>query len=460
MSILMVFEAASLGLSLKIPKCSFFPRHAMKALGTIVDLRSFRFSVASRRVDKLQAAIARLQSAVRYDRCAVPAKLVASVIGLIWSVAPCCQRAASIMVRSMTAVLTAGIRCEMDAADLSLVKILNRFWSGTVQWSADASRQLEFWSKVDFSRVSAPISADVLGLAIEQAFWYPAEFAHDAVSVLCQDASATASGGGIVNRVNGAWLPDAKLFLAEFTLAEAAMSSTLRELLGILWCIQATAHSTKAKLIFLCDNWQSCRAILRGSRVHAIQMVAEEIFFWCLQHGKLCWPIWVPRDHWLIQEADRRSRLFIPHDLRSPLQVIACADRLAVSLWGRGLSFDQAASHRSAVWVRGSRLPFNAMCFQPEAAGVDMFSCRQSWPSNINYVYPPVPIIGRLVTFLPSTQSRAVVVMKEPLPHAWWSYAILPNACGLLAQRRLDGFAIFAFDFTSAALPPYRPSRP
>ena len=61
LAILMVYEAASLGLSLKIPKCSFFPRHAIKAFGTIVDLSAFRFSVTKSRAEKIAAAIAKLQ---------------------------------------------------------------------------------------------------------------------------------------------------------------------------------------------------------------------------------------------------------------------------------------------------------------------------------------------------------------------------------------------------------------
>ena len=53
-AISMVFEATALGLSLKFSKCSFFPRHAMKVLGTIVDLKSFHFSVTSSRAQSAQ----------------------------------------------------------------------------------------------------------------------------------------------------------------------------------------------------------------------------------------------------------------------------------------------------------------------------------------------------------------------------------------------------------------------
>ena len=110
----MVFEAASLGLSLKIVKCSFFPRHAMKALGTIVDLTPVKFSVAISRAEKICVARSRLRAEVDNNPAAVPAKSVASFIGLIWSIASCCHRAASVMVRCITATLSDGLRHCID----------------------------------------------------------------------------------------------------------------------------------------------------------------------------------------------------------------------------------------------------------------------------------------------------------------------------------------------------------
>ena len=100
-----------------------------------MNLSSFRFSVTRSRAAKLRAAISELRQAVDADSSAVPAKLVASVIGLIWSIASCCHRAASIMVRAITATLSDGLRADMDALHLPLAWIVNRFWSGCVKWS-------------------------------------------------------------------------------------------------------------------------------------------------------------------------------------------------------------------------------------------------------------------------------------------------------------------------------------
>ena len=461
MAIRMIFEAASLGLLFRIHKCSFCPSKTIKTLGTIVNLESFTFSVSRSRVEKIHNAIQALKSAVRANWRAVPAKLVASFIGLIWSIAPCCHRAASVMLRSVTDVLATTMRIKLSSLRMPLKVILNMFWAGTVSWSHEAQRQLEFWCKVDFASLRAHISADVLGRSVELLFEYPANFDCQAVSFLAQDASETASGGGLILPTWEGLRFQEQLFLAEFGRDMVGSSSTLRELLGIVWCIRATAHITRSKLVFLCDNRSACQAILRGSAKRPIQKLAEEIFLWCLHHGKTCWPVWVPRDHYLIQEADRRSRYAIPHDDRSPRYVVWAANRMAWEAWREPLSFDQAASHLSAVRVHGHQLPFNAYCMQPGASGVDTFRQWGSWEDNVNFVYPPKPMTGRLVTFLPATNARSVVVFPKPVPSAWWSYAIQPSADGVLMSAECGDFIIITFDFRTPGLDAYLgPSRP
>lgn len=248
--------------------------------------------------------------------------------------------------------------------------------------------------------------------------------------------------------LDGSLHPIGDIFLAEFSHSQSQASSTLREVLGILWCTRATNSCTKHRLVFICDNMQSCRAILRGSRNKVIQSVAEAIFLWCLRNNKVCWPIWVPWTHRLIVEADRHSRLSIPHDERSPQAVVDAADRLALATWGVGLSFDQAASHVSAITVRGRTLPFNAFCFQPGASGIDIVRCLRSWAHNVNYVFPPAPMTGRLLSFLPSTRAKSVIALKLPLPNEWWSYSIQPHSPGLVCSSCVCGFMSFLFDFS------------
>ena len=454
MSIRMVYEAAALGLSLKVKKCSFFPRTAMVVLGTIVDLKSFTFQVATRRAKKIAVAVQDLTLAVRTNPSRVPAKLIASFVGLIWSIATCCQRAASVMTRQIVAVLSKSMRRKLSSPRMSLKAILAAFWSGTVKWSALAQVQLRFWSRVRYLLLRSPISADVLGKAIELTFDYPTFVESKHVSVMYQDASATASGGGILARKGFRWTHRDELFLSQFSALESELSSTLREILGILRCLMATEQASKFKIIFACDNLQSVQAIKYGSSVPEIQQVACDIFAWCMRNGKLCWPVWLPRTHHVIKEADRRSRLVIPHDQRSPVKVVQVANELAVRMWGSDLSFDQMASHLTNVTIKGERLPFNSFCFQVGAAGVDTFTQWVSWENNISYVYPPEPMTGRLLTFLPGTGARAVVVIPLPIPCAWWTYTLARSAKGVVAQTTVAGFLVTAFDFRASQPPP------
>ena len=169
-----------------------------------------------------------------------------------------------------------------------------------------------------------------------------------------------------------------------------------------------------------------------------------------MKHNKVCWPVWLPRTDPIILEADRRSRMTIPHDERTPQAVVNAANKMAVEIWRAGLSFDQAASRRSSVRVDGRRLPFNAYCMQPGASGVDTFRCWQSWITNINFVHPPAPMVGRLASFLPSTRARVVLVIPAPLGQAWWHYAIQPSAAGFRGQIVILGFLVTAFDFAES----------
>ena len=453
MAIRLVYEGASLGLLFKIKKCSFFPRRSIKTLGTIVNLAEFTFSVSNSRALKITGALDELKRAVASDWYAVPARLIASFIGLIWSIAPCCYRAASVMLRAITAVLTREMRICLANNRLSLKAILNIYWSGTVPWTDAANRQLAFWSQVQFAQLSAPISADVLGRSAELLIEYPARFNTDNVSFLCQDASDTASGGGALRIIQGRLTVANLQFLAEFECHQQDASSTLREIMGVKWCVKAAAAAglTKKRIVFLVDNWSAYQAILLGSSVEQIQEVAEDIFLWALSNGITCWPVWVPRTHPCIKEADRRSRLRIPHDDRSPHYLVNAANRIAVEAWGKELSFDQAASHRSAIRVGARTLPFNAFCMQPGASGVDMFRQWDSWPGNINYVYPPAPMTGRLVTFLPHVQAKAVVCFKAPVPAEWWSFAVQPAAEGVVTSFGIGQFVVVVFDFSTSA---------
>ena len=77
-----------------------------------------------------------------------------------------------------------------------------------------------------------------------------------------------------------------------------------------------------------------------------------------------------------------------------------------------------------------------------------MFRQWESWANNINYVYPPRPMLGRTASFLPTTRAKSILVFREPMPVSWWSFTMKPGAPGLVAAKRKQGFFILAYDFS------------
>ena len=59
----------------------------MVVLGTIFALKKYHFQVSNRRATKIYQSIEKLQATIASKLKEVPAKLAASFIGLIWSIA-------------------------------------------------------------------------------------------------------------------------------------------------------------------------------------------------------------------------------------------------------------------------------------------------------------------------------------------------------------------------------------
>ena len=56
-------------------------------------------------------------------------------------------------------------------------------------------------------------------------------------------------------------------------------------------------------------------------------------------------------------------------------------------------------------------------------------------------------MVGRLVTFLPSTKAKAVVTFPRTSRTNWWSFATQHNSDGVLEVREHQGFTVIVFDF-------------
>lgn len=70
-----------------------------------------------------------------------------------------------------------------------------------------------------------------------------------------------------------------------------------------------------------------------------------------------------------------------------------------------------------------------------------------SFAKHINFIHPAAPTVGRVLTFLPTMQCRAVVVTPIASTFAhWWSNWALPGGPGVADRQVVDGFVILGLD--------------
>ena len=214
----------------------------------------------------------------------------------------------------------------------------------------------------------------------------------------------------------------------------------------------ALTVALQSRVIVFTDSQVACAAITRGSRVHAMQEISRRIFIWCLNNAIFLMPCWAPRESGIIRGADARSRWNDKYGQRTPESVFIEANTLAWRLWDAYISFDRMASHLNAMPPASwgvKQLPFNSLWNQPGSSGVDMFvQPPESWQSHINFIHPAAPTVGRVLSFLPATGARAIVVIPTRLVTgvAWWSNMTRIGGPGVVSTRQLDGFLIFAIN--------------
>ena len=278
-------------------------------------------------------------------------------------------------------------------------------------------------------------------------------FKHKKIGFVASDASDTACGGGLLRFTDGAlsFDPRHRAFFSPLTPTLAVQSSALREAVSIMWMLNALAHLLPKRIVVFTDSQVAAAAIARGSRTPSVQAVARQIFMWCMRFGRLLLPCWAPRDTPIISESDARSRWVDTYDERTPTPVFIAADKLALNTWGKRISFDRQASHLNAMPPQelGYRLPFNALWHQPNCSGVDMFlQPTSSWQAHINFIHPARPTVGRVLTFLPATLSRTIVVIPLRVADGsqWWSNLTRLGGPGVVHITTEGDFLIVAVD--------------
>ena len=464
----LVYEATAAGLTISVEKCRLGPATRVKYLGLIIDSRSKVFRLPVSRSSRIRAQIQEISDTLGITT-SIPARWIAQLVGLLWSITPCCQRAVSVMARGLIALLTEQMAASVwrharrRKSRFPLKRLLSAFWDSDVTWSDEADDDLRFWQQVDFTKLNAPISSDTMEVMASSVRLTTEVFNHKQIGFVASDASDTACGGGLLRYKDSTFAFDPKhTFFSPLTPELAVESSALREATSIMWMIKALEHSLPKRVIVFTDSQVAASAIARGSRTRSLQAVARRIFMWCMHTGRLLLPCWAPRDSAIISEADARSRWIDVYDERTPTPVFLVANDMAFRAWGRHISFDRQASHLNAMPPpgMGPQLPFNAQWHQPGCSGVDMFiQPFSSWQRHINFVHPAAPTVGRVLSFLPATQSRTIVVIPLRIADGsqWWSNLVRFGGPGVVQVTHRDNFLIAAVDHSPSRCIPLGP---
>lgn len=163
----LVYEATACGLTISVEKCRLGPASIVKYLGVIIDSRLRLFRLPASRVERITTQVAEIKS-LADSGADVPAKWVAQLVGLLWSISPCCHRAVAIMARGLIATLTQAMvasvwnRPGFCRSRFTLKRLLSAFWQGDVVWTPEAQRDIEFWFRAAFALVWSPISTDTV----------------------------------------------------------------------------------------------------------------------------------------------------------------------------------------------------------------------------------------------------------------------------------------------------------
>ena len=413
-----------LGWLVNIDKTRLLPRRRQVHLSIVVDLEEYTFALSPKRVARILRKLILIRADIRRHNGKVACKTLASFVGSVWSASIVVNDIVSLWCRNMIRELAAQMKIRVS--DFSLQRLLRRFWSGCIPWTKGMERELQFWEGYDFARKRSLISRDFVRSKIEAQVKNPDGSLADDVTLLAQDSGELATG---MQRMEvdseGRWATTLGSVIY-FSPAEKKYNSTLREILGALRTLQNLLDAKDSRVILPLDSLNTVRAIKWGSRNPEIHAVAIEIFLLCQAKGIELIPVWTERSHYIIEEADKRGRFLEPNDFRTPPCVVTAASSVARRLWGRPLTFDRAASANNAI----PGLPFNSLWPQPGHSGVDLFE-QNNWHLHINFVHVPFALLPRLLAFLPSTRSRAVVLV--PVIHGRsWTPKTLPGAPGFV----------------------------
>ena len=213
------------GLQINVPKCGTIPQHKRRQLGFDVDLAEGLLTMPIERCEALQSKTDAIMSA-RNGR--VQARVIASLVGAIISMRLAWGPVTQLYSRHLYAIIN-------DVPTLN-------WWLAV---SEEAASELLFWHQLPRLRFDADIWPSVEGVSIRVA----------------TDATNFGWGGT-------PWVaPWPLLMSTSISLEESVQSSTYRELLAVIRCLQSVFELGRGKfVVFQVDARNLLGIVNRGRR--------------------------------------------------------------------------------------------------------------------------------------------------------------------------------------------------
>ena len=353
------------GWVVNIEKSQWVPVKCITWLGFELDMDRGQLRVPER---KLTALCGRLNEARKSQY--IPAKLLASILGELASMAVALGPVSSMMTRNLYATLNARLA-----------------WCQQLSISVEAHIELDFWSSC-------------IGQFNGQDMWPKPS----AVRVVYSDASDTGYGGytGGYSVEHGGCVAT-----GQWSKWEAQQSSTWRELRAVRLILESFYGQLENERIrWFTDNQNVVRIVLHGSKKPLLQQEALAIFATCMKGKIKLEPEWIPREENLW--ADYLSRMIDYDDwMLNPLVFNQLNAR-----WGP-FTVDRFAEARNAQLPR-----FNSRHWSPGTEAVDTFTC--DWGNENNWWCPPIYLIPRLLKHARVTKAMGALVVPEWRSAPFW----------------------------------------
>lgn len=355
-----------LGLTASETKCCWEPTQELVHLGLLVSTKRGLFLVPAEKEKRIQQMAKGLKVQCLSTRRLLPARLLASFIGLAQSVHLAVPKA-RLFLRSLHDDL--GNR---------------RGWEGNCRLSRQSLRDLQWW--IDLGK------ADV-GRAIwrspDQAEFYT-------------DASKTAWGGSLVRGPGKALLAH-----GIWSRSEAEHHITVLELIAVIKNVLAFLPELRDKQVLMHEDNQAVIHVMQNvtSRSPVIMRHLRELIGLLDTNNIRLRPIYVAS---AANDADAPSRLYSPDEWRLAQSVF---ERLELAFGPHDV--DRFASQRTRLLPR-----YNSKFADPSAEAVNALS--QDWRHDNNFLHPPLEELDAVAQKLREQPARATVIAPYWPSKGWF----------------------------------------